>query len=675
MIENALVVDLQLERQLGSQIGGLSFFSHTLINLEAAGIKNVIVVTRELSGEFIFAWKGLCQKMNIEFVKLGRGWTGTEAAAYVKGMKRLKKVLDSDGKPNVLEKDDVENAVASNEEGGELQSSKMDGAVGVPFLVICENHIHDPSLVKMLADYNPPEDDCDVACLVEEDVIGMVGVNERTVYAGWPMLHDSHITSIGTGLPAYNGIFAGAAVFFPSTSPSVWLEGEEKDEQSQTTAAEEDEIQDRGGEIEEEANEEQFQSKQKNKTKKCNGKRSRSKSKNTRSLINVLSTLALNGRVRLIKNANEKIWLSGQSQESIEFSRKRLDSVGKKHKLTTGQIVELLRTSSSKMGINDADGATLQLSNQKPDPRHTSVDEEKEKRERDDLRRKLSSNGPTIDHNSPLQSPKPQEKSGAEVNDDDDDDDTDTITTEDDNNSEWSEFTVSKWRSAVFTTKSFFQQLYQDTHSYIVDQINALGGLENVCVIEVGCGTGETIIPLHEHAKYCIGVDINPLFIEYCRKENEHDNVAFVYGDATKLDSLLTRHAVVSSWVGNGMKKLVICTGNTIGIIPEFLRDDIYKSMAKIAGADGRCVVVYWNGDHFAGAVENFYGKNPQLCGTFDIDKHVNFEKCTLQTPTGYSTKWTRVDEARKLMKGLGLESINVAAKEKGVMALFRVKK
>ena len=57
--------------------------------------------------------------------------------------------------------------------------------------------------------------------------------------------------------------------------------------------------------------------------------------------------------------------------------------------------------------------------------------------------------------------------------------------------------------------QSFFKQLYADTHTFIEEQVEKLGGKDNVCLIEVGCGTGETVIPLASSAKYCIGIDIN----------------------------------------------------------------------------------------------------------------------------------------------------------------------
>ncbi|EGD74351.1 hypothetical protein PTSG_06361 [Salpingoeca rosetta] len=240
----------------------------------------------------------------------------------------------------------------------------------------------------------------------------------------------------------------------------------------------------------------------------------------------------------------------------------------------------------------------------------------------------------------------------------------------DEEGGDWSLFSVEKWRNAVFTTKSFFEQLYADTHTFIEQQVEKLGGRDNVCLIEVGCGTGETIIPLASAAKYCIGIDINEDFIKYSQVQNKADNVRFVCGDATKLQELLST-SEVADWAGEPLRKLVICVGNTIGIIPEFLRDSIYRNMAEVAGDDGACVVIYWNGNCFGEAVQHFYNENPQLCGPFK-GKHVDFQACTLQTPSGYNTKWTKPEEARELLQSKGLTTLEVVEQGRGVMAVFR---
>jgi hypothetical protein len=59
--------------------------------------------------------------------------------------------------------------------------------------------------------------------------------------------------------------------------------------------------------------------------------------------------------------------------------------------------------------------------------------------------------------------------------------------------------------------------------------------------------------------------------------------------------------------------------------------------MCKVAGKDGKVLIIYWNADRFPDAVRNFYGKNPQLCGKF-TEEDIDFENTTLRTPRQFST-------------------------------------
>ena len=109
--------------------------------------------------------------------------------------------------------------------------------------------------------------------------------------------------------------------------------------------------------------------------------------------------------------------------------------------------------------------------------------------------------------------------------------------------SEWAEFSVAKWRSAMFTARSFFLQLFEDTTQFIGDICEQRGGASDVLLIEVGCGTGEALAPLTRHAKYCLGVDFNPKFIDFCNDNlprHHRDHVKFIVGDAQRLEDILS---------------------------------------------------------------------------------------------------------------------------------------
>merc|ERR1711935_820883 len=176
--------------------------------------------------------------------------------------------------------------------------------------------------------------------------------------------------------------------------------------------------------------------------------------------------------------------------------------------------------------------------------------------------------------------------------------------------------------------------------------------------------------------RYTLGMDFNPNFIEFC-KDNVPDNVKshvkHIVGDAGELNALLKRE-VPDEWMNRS--KVVICVGNTIGIMPQELKVKCYQEMAKMAGEDGYMVVVYWNGNKFGDAVQNFYHKNPQLCGEFK-EECWDLNNCTLKTPSGYSTKWTKPEEARAIFEENlpDAEIVEVLEKGNGVMVAARMRR
>jgi len=243
--------------------------------------------------------------------------------------------------------------------------------------------------------------------------------------------------------------------------------------------------------------------------------------------------------------------------------------------------------------------------------------------------------------------------------------------------SKWSEFTVERWRSAVYINLSYFQDLYQDTIDFIVDiakNIKLRG--QRVTLVEVGCGTGEFIRPIADHFRLAIGIDINQAFVDFCNEnipQGKEHKQTYMLGDATELIAGLKDKAPAHIWEDT---KIVCCVGNTMGIIPENLKERVYRQMTELAGEEGVIVIVYWNARSFGDACQNFYHANPQLCGPFAGDS-IDFNTTTLQTPApwNYRSHWTGVEEAREVLRSLDLEEIMVEEKGKGVLVAARANK
>jgi len=241
------------------------------------------------------------------------------------------------------------------------------------------------------------------------------------------------------------------------------------------------------------------------------------------------------------------------------------------------------------------------------------------------------------------------------------------------NGGDWNEFSVDKWRSAVFTQGAFFSQLYKDSHQFALDAVERLGGKEQVSLIEVGSGTGEFIMPLCPSVSAAVGLELNTQFVNWCNSRiqpHDHGLVKFIAGDACKLVDIMEQEAPKQLW---NTQRLVCCVGNTLGIMPPHVKDLALRQMALLAGHQGLVLIVYWNAAVFPEAVREFYGKNPQLCGSFS-DEHVDYDNTTLSTPSGYVTHWTGVDEAKRVLAKYHLEEILVEERGKGVLVLGRLR-
>jgi SAM-dependent methyltransferase len=243
--------------------------------------------------------------------------------------------------------------------------------------------------------------------------------------------------------------------------------------------------------------------------------------------------------------------------------------------------------------------------------------------------------------------------------------------------SKWAEFTVERWRSAVYINLSYFADLYEATIQFITQiakNIKLRG--QRVTLVEVGCGTGEFIRPIADNFRLSIGLDFNQAFIDFCDEnipKGKEDKMQFVTGDACELMDVMEKNCPKHIWSDT---RIVACVGNTIGIIPEELKKRVYQQMAELAGEEGVVVIGYWNARYFGDACQNFYHANPQLCGPFAGDS-INFDTTTLTTPApwNYRSHWTGVEEARQVLRSLNLEEISVEEHGKGVLVAARANK
>lgn len=204
----------------------------------------------------------------------------------------------------------------------------------------------------------------------------------------------------------------------------------------------------------------------------------------------------------------------------------------------------------------------------------------------------------------------------------------------------WENMTPSAWHLSIAKPDSIFLDTYKATRAQIEREVLSHG---YDVILEVGCGTGDIIGKLSiDVPKF--GIDINPEFIEFC-EETHGSRCDFQVVDAIQLNDWW-KH------VGAKYKKpLITCVNNTLNIMPEELRGVVISQMLQVAGDQGRCLVTYWNGHFFSHALLNYYKENSDLCGDFDVKKHVDWDQRHLLTPGGYSTEWMLPKQVQKLMR------------------------
>ena len=216
------------------------------------------------------------------------------------------------------------------------------------------------------------------------------------------------------------------------------------------------------------------------------------------------------------------------------------------------------------------------------------------------------------------------------------------------------EFMLPKaWHNSVSGKGSVFHDTYAATRREI-EQVTLHG--QHDVIIEVGCGTGDIIGELKSNVPQ-YGLDINRDFVDYCRENHKGDHCTFEVQDATTLVDWWNK----KNCDGKYKKPLVTCVNNTLNIMPEDIRGSVVAQMLAVAGENGRCLVTYWNGNFFSHAIMNYYKKNQDLCGPFEL-KDVDWKNRTLVAPSGYSTEWHVVSEVQQILRAFDVDVDNVSS-------------
>lgn len=196
--------------------------------------------------------------------------------------------------------------------------------------------------------------------------------------------------------------------------------------------------------------------------------------------------------------------------------------------------------------------------------------------------------------------------------------------------------------------------------------------LNNVTIIEIGCGTGREIINIAQNyltsvpdqkfsIKLLLGVDLSKKMIENSIRNFQEnisknliskyweDKVKFIIGNVLKLKTILQRENINTK----GSTVIVICLLNTLGIIhDENDRNNIITQMARVAGKDGKLFISVFNAQQFSKNAPDIYSQLKEIVGEFDGMESFDIPNNDFYNKTSkYYSHWFTKEEIVDLVK------------------------
>ena len=103
-------------------------------------------------------------------------------------------------------------------------------------------------------------------------------------------------------------------------------------------------------------------------------------------------------------------------------------------------------------------------------------------------------------------------------------------------------------------------------------------------------------------------------------------------------------------WQDSTFRLSCMCM-NTFGILPESIRKECLRQMFECAGPKGMLIIGCWHKESLRTGYEDFYSKNPQLCGVCKEDDF-DFEKGNfICSSSDYTSHWWSADELKDILQ------------------------
>ena len=174
--------------------------------------------------------------------------------------------------------------------------------------------------------------------------------------------------------------------------------------------------------------------------------------------------------------------------------------------------------------------------------------------------------------------------------------------------------------------------------------------LNNNCsIIDMGAGTGRVVFALdkklHNTNVQFYGVEISEPMLNYAHKKNlNHERFSKI--DFVKSD--LTNSNLYKYFNLNEIN-IVICSYNTLGVIPFDKRQKFVDNMKTIAGEKGLVILTTFNGDNFSFVAPKLYNSMMPMIRQIDDDSFDEKNRL-FQNSLGFHSQWFTKNELKSML-------------------------
>jgi ubiquinone/menaquinone biosynthesis C-methylase UbiE len=171
----------------------------------------------------------------------------------------------------------------------------------------------------------------------------------------------------------------------------------------------------------------------------------------------------------------------------------------------------------------------------------------------------------------------------------------------------------------------------------------------NFSIIDMGAGTGRVVFALEKKLRNdsieFFGVENSDSMLNFANhKNNNHDGVSkisFLKHDLT--DSNL------SEYFDSKDANIVMCSYNTLGVVPSDKRQRFIDNMKIIAGKNGLVVLTMFNGDDFGFVAPKLYRSMITMIKQIDDDSF-DEDNRVFHNSLGFRSQWFTKNEIKHML-------------------------